>query len=421
MRKLYLFICIIITVTILSCCTTAQVEVENPETIADVSEPDTATQKGDIAENSLPEWVLLTPREESYIFGIGCDEDLSTAKQRAILNAGQQFESTIKSVITNKSEDTYIKNEQFTDCIVTGTKIFDQYQADNQWWVLARAPLNCSLDVAESFLISYFLEIKQDPADTGKIIEEIEESIRNINLKPIPNGVKHLVTVEGGRFTAGTDSGQPNESPSHSVTLNSFMISRHETTQGEWLSIMGSLPTFLLYGEGRKYPIYNISWEDAVEYCNKLSIRDGLTPCYTFQNNIYRCDFNSNGYRLPTEAEWEYAAKGGIYPNISSRRNPGWYSPYSDKSTEETETSSPNSLDLYDMSGNVWEYCWDWYGEYKNTELNNPEGPEEGKMRVIRGGAWDSIIRDVSIYSRGRVLANERFNSVGFRIARSIR
>jgi len=150
------------------------------------------------------------------------------------------------------------------------------------------------------------------------------------------------------------------------------------------------------YGVGPNHPVYYVSWYDAVEYCNALSDSLGLDPCYTINGTFVSWDFTKNGYRLPTEAEWEYAAKGGTnhtdnYLYSGTTDDLGdycWYDANAGPRVHEVGSKLPNQLGIYDMSGNIWEWCWDWYGAYTFESQTNPQGPNTGEERIRRGGNW---------------------------------
>jgi formylglycine-generating enzyme required for sulfatase activity len=208
--------------------------------------------------------------------------------------------------------------------------------------------------------------------------------------QPSPQPVSNnMVRVEGGTFQMGSNSGENNEKPVHAVTVKSFNMGKYEVTQKEWFDVMGTTirqqqaaaGNSNLYGVGDNYRMYYVSWLEAVEYCNKRSQREGLTPAYGGSGNNITCDWNANGYRLPTEAEWEYAAKGGNrdamvyeYSGGNSVGAVAWYYGNSESRMHPVGTKAPNSLGLYDMSGNVREWCWDWYGNYASGTQTDPRG-----------------------------------------------
>jgi formylglycine-generating enzyme len=134
-----------------------------------------------------------------------------------------------------------------------------------------------------------------------------------------------------------------------------------------------------------------VSWADAVVFCNELSRAEGLEPVYRIYGDRIKVSWEHNGWRLPTEAEWEYAARAGeemLYAGGNELDDVGWYAKNSRGQAHAVGQKRPNSWGLYDMSGNVWEWCWDWYGSYSSAKKEAPKGPEEGQERVFRGGSW---------------------------------
>jgi formylglycine-generating enzyme required for sulfatase activity len=256
------------------------------------------------------------------------------------------------------------------------------------------------------------------------------------------------------------------EGPQHSVTINSFFMGKYEVTQKEWREVMGTTVRQLaeqiaeengevfddegVEDEGDNYPMYYVSWYDAVEYCNRRSQREGLTPAYTIDkirrdpNNYYHDPLawtvtwnrKSNGYRLPTEAEWEYACRAGTTTpfhtgnNITtSQANYNGYYPYNNgpKGIKRMNawivgSGAANAWGLYDMSGNVEEWCWDWYDSYSTGSQTDPVGPSSGTYRVFRGGSWYNAgnnIRSASRSSSGNTGAFVKSYLMGFRLVRS--
>ncbi len=234
-----------------------------------------------------------------------------------------------------------------------------------------------------------------------------------------------LVFVESGSFSMGSEEGNASEKPAHAVEVNGFYIGKYEVTQSQWIEIMGAKP-ILDKGAGDKNPIYNVSWSEAVDFCNKLSMKEGLTPCYTGSGAGTECNFSANGYRLPTEAEWEYAARGGnrsgkfLYAGSNNEEEAGWYSGNSGGATHEVGLKAPNELGLYDMSGNLWEWCWDWYDAkfYNSSPSKNPAGPDSGIYRVLRGGGW-AIFANALRCTNRYYGAHRSDSSTGFRCVRA--
>lgn len=213
-----------------------------------------------------------------------------------------------------------------------------------------------------------------------------DTTVKNITTK---SGIE-MVYLPGGEFTMG--SGNAGESPAHKVKLSPFYIDKHEVTQEMYKKLELSNPSHF---KNEKNPAEMVAWVNAAIYCNERSIEEGLTPCY--DEKTWECNFKANGYRLPTEAEWEYAAKAGTdskYFFGTDSKNLKNYAIYSKNSSGKPETAGsrkPNQFGLFDMYGNVAEWCNDFYAAdyYGKSPAENPAGPAEGKERVIRGGSWN--------------------------------
>lgn len=233
-----------------------------------------------------------------------------------------------------------------------------------------------------------------------------------------------MVEVGSGEFVMGSEEGEPDETPRHTVFIHAFYISPYEVTQGEWESVMGFNNSQF---PGTNRPVDSVTWFQALEFCNKRSIAEGLQPCYTIAGNRTVCDFDADGYRLPTEAEWEYAAVGGpsrspfLYAGSNDIDAVGWYESNS-SATHPVGEKAPNSLGLYDITGNVREWCWDWYGKnYQNmVGIDNPRGPATGIKRQTRGGSYQSNAYRSRVTFRAYGDPSEpRNGGYGFRLARS--
>ena len=248
---------------------------------------------------------------------------------------------------------------------------------------------------------------------------------------------ENMAYIHGGTFKMGNNRGGPDEKPAHNVTVDDFFIGKYEVTQLEWREIMRTNPS---KWQGDNLPVGGVSWYDAVEFCNAKSLAENLEPCYIIDKSInnpdkknkwiIKTDFNKNGYRLPTEAEWEYAARGGVKNhNRESLRFAGsgyidevaWYLKNSKQKTHPVGKKKPNELGIYDMTGNVWEWCNDWYDKkyYKNIWENNPKGPVSGMFGVTRGNSIYSGYY-FSITSRLRSSRNNCGNDNGLRLVRGV-
>jgi formylglycine-generating enzyme required for sulfatase activity len=209
----------------------------------------------------------------------------------------------------------------------------------------------------------------------------------------------------------GSNAGNSDEKPIHPVTIRKgYWIGKYEVTQKEYQSLVGSNPSTF---KGVNRPVEQVSWDDAVSFCKKLTEQErvaGRLPS----------DYE---YRLPTEAEWEYAARGGNVSKgykYSGSDNPdksAWHYSASGGTTHEVGTKSPNELGIYDMSGNVWEFCSDWYGEYSGYTLIDPTGTMSGSYRVLRGGGWDGNANNCRVAARSYNLPADKGSIIGFRVA----
>lgn len=272
--------------------------------------------------------------------------------------------------------------------------------------------------------------------DFGAVPKQVETFSPHVT--PGPFNCREMVHVDGGRFMMGSYDGEPDEKPVHEVTVTSFLIGKYQVTQELWQKVMGINPSNF---KGENRPVECVSWFDAVDFCNKLSVQEGLAKCYSksivkksgffsglvgAEEEVITCDFSANGYRLPTEAEWEYAARGGNkskgykYSGSNEIEVVSWYGyEKSGRTTHDVGTKQPNELGLYDMSGNVWEWCWDRYGGYTSTSETNPKGANSGSHRVLRGGSWDYDAEYCRVAYRSFNDPDYRHYIRGFRVART--
>ncbi len=245
--------------------------------------------------------------------------------------------------------------------------------------------------------------IEKYPANSVKA----EAKKNELNCKDSYKSIQ-MVFVKGGEFIMGNDSSEyEDEKPPHNVTVSDFYIGKYEVTQKQWTDIMGSNPSYFKGCD--ECPVEQVSWDDVQEFIAKLNAKSGKT------------------YRLPTEAEWEYAAGGGAtnrtkWAGTNDENELGdyaWYDKNSNKA-QPVGTKKPNSLVIYDMSCNVWEWCNDYYGSdyYANSPQNNPKGPNSGSSRVLRGGSWCNYASYCRVSIRSSNGPDYRFNRHGFRLVR---
>ena len=253
---------------------------------------------------------------------------------------------------------------------------------------------------------------KDDDENKLVIGKDFTERVEGMDLK--------MVYVKGGTFQMGATSEQgddyySDEKPVHEVTLSDYYIGKYEVTQGLWRKVMGTTLEEQrdkagysdFYGEGDAYPMYYVSWNEAQEFCTKLS------------------ELTGRKYALPTEAQWEYAARGGAksqgykYSGGNDIDEVAWYWGNSEEkySTSPVGLNKANELGIYDMSGNVWEWCSDWYGDYSSEAQINPVGPETGSYRVFRGGSWYYYARLCRVSDRDFTSPFYLYYDLGFRVA----
>jgi len=267
----------------------------------------------------------------------------------------------------------------------------------------------------------------------------------SVTAQTAPDG---FVWIQGGTFTMGSPADEPgwrdNEGPQHKVTISGFYMGKYEVTQKEYQEVMGRNPSHF---KGDNLPVETVNWYNAVEYCNMRSQKEGLTPAYKIDKNQRdpnnKADWdrvkwtvtwnkNANGYRLPTEAEWEYACRAGTKTPFNTGNNittdqanyDGNYPYYKNAKGEDREETTPvgsfapNPWGLYDMHGNVQELCWDWYDDYIDEAQTDPEGAVSGDARVVRGGCWFYGAAMTRSGRRSYTTTEYRFKDLGFRLVR---
>ena len=243
---------------------------------------------------------------------------------------------------------------------------------------------------------SYYEESPQEAVRTPDTVTD--------DLTIIANGVSFVMkSVEGGTFQMGSNDSEAygEEQPVHSVALSGYYMGETEVTQALWKAVMGSNPSIF---KGDNLPVEQVSWNDCQDFIRKLNQLTGMN------------------FRLPTEAEWEFAARGGnqsngyTYAGSNNIGSVAWYYDNSGSKSHAVKGKSPNELGLYDMSGNVWEWCSDWYGDYGSGSQTNPKGPSSGSDRVLRGGGWRSLAGSCRVSYRGNYDLGDRYNCDGFRL-----
>ncbi len=248
------------------------------------------------------------------------------------------------------------------------------------------------------------------------------------DMPPMPES---FIYIDGGTF----------DNDGREVTLSSFYLDKYEVTQSEYQAVIGTNPSH--FPNVSNGPVEMVSWTDAIVYCNKRSISEGLTPCYQLyynseydygtipanwpngllsQGKMYiQCNWDANGYRLPTNAEWQFAARGGnqthnyMYSGSNNQELVAWYSLNSNETTHTIGTKAANELGLFDMSGNVWEWVWDYYGELSNEPQTNPHGPASGMSTIFLGGGWED---NVALHYTANYFPGNSWNWSGFRVCR---
>ena len=305
------------------------------------------------------------------------NEEWSISGTTATLTADYSWSGEIVSIAMEVSEDEDFANANSFEASVSGNSLAvtaTGLKAETTYYYRMR--LNTENGKVESETKTFVTNNPNDP--------------NNPNTFTV-NGVSfEMVYVEGGTFDMGATTEQGSDAeyreyPVHSVTLNGYYIGKCEVTQELWEAVMDYNPSYII---GAQKPIDNLSWNDCQEFVSRLNSLTGMT------------------FRLPTEAEWEYAARGGNqsshykYSGSNNIFDVAWYGDNSGGSTHAVGTKSPNELGIYDMSGNVWEWCSDWYGGYSAGAQTNPQGPSSGSYRVLRGGSWDDNARDCRVSLR---------------------
>jgi formylglycine-generating enzyme required for sulfatase activity len=400
---------------------------------------------------------------EEYVEG--CPEETAATATITVIDAGQMTTNNQISLVTTAGAVVTITGHADTNEMgdTTGASTDGIFAAENTLSIstinnnIQAAAIAATINLHDDFtatVASALVTIRQnisgaagntnittaknggdgDPEDAVAIVnftggmngdcEPWVSATTGMEMNYIPPG-----TFEMG-CTPGQSDCQPIESPVHEVTLtNGMYVGVTEVTRAQWESVMGSwsfsYPTGGVASGYGDYPANDLSWEDAVEYANMLSDAEGLTRVYSESVGVYSQDLGADGYRLLTEAEWEYAARCGedtLYAGSDNIDDVGWYHDNSGGSTHEVAQLAPNNCGLYDMSGNVYESTWDWEDEvyYSGGDMTDPTGPSTGTSRVGRGGSWRYGSVTTRVSNRDRYHPEDRLDFLGFRLARTV-
>ena len=273
--------------------------------------------------------------------------------------------------------------------------------------LFAKLPLLREISKSEEHKSTVLKKGKSSDEETilaGSVKTDIEPIINQAMSPVIKELIDNMVFVEGGIFNMGRKVKwyEDSDEDEHEVILSSFSINKYQVTQKEWVTVMNYNPSLI---KGDNLPVTNVSWDDCMSFIHKLNVITGKK------------------FRLPTEAEWEYAARGGNktkgykYAGSDESGVVCWCFFNSNNSTHEVGSKQPNEVGLYDMSGNVWEWCLDYYGVYSKFDNENPRGPSAGVSRVIRGGCYQSDYKRCSVYTRGRLYPELKQRHTGFRLS----
>ena len=275
----------------------------------------------------------------------------------------------------------------------------------------------------------------EEPKAAGPVPQEIVPPVSTVSPsvgppEALPQTEQRtaMLVIPAGTYLMGSSASEAQSPPNndeqqHEVQLTrGFWLGQTEVTQGQWERVMGTNPSA---HQGADLPVEQLSWFDAVTYCNRLSQAEKVAACYKIKGDKVEWvgGLSCLGYRLPTEAEWEHAAREGqrtFYVGSNDVDAVAWYAKNSSGETHPVGKKAANGRSLYDLSGNVWEWVWDFYAVYPNKTVLDPIGPDYGVSRVIRSGSWGGDAVQMRIAERGSSAPGERNRRVGFRLARTL-
>lgn len=369
----------------------------NRSMLAAALPPDVSERtKSAILHAMSPSAFERTPDTATFLAELGCGV-ATPASQPAVVSSSSQPMPHVK---TNSAAEVLLPYQAAPTATepIHANQMPDYPSAGNN-----RKKLVIMGAVACVAVIAVVLLLLNRNNDAERPVLPVED--RNAPLTFDVRGIKFkMIPVEGGQFMMGAKGGSAysDESPIHEVTISDFMIAETEVTQALWSTLVSTNPS---YFGGSDHPVDNVSWQDAQVFIDALNRETG------------------ENFRLPTEAEWEYAAKGGnlsrgyVYSGSDNAHDVGWTSTDSRNTTHSVKSKAPNELGLYDMTGNVWEWCSDIYGRYDDLNQIDPTGPAGGAERVARGGSWNNDDRMARTTNRGQNKPTARANRIGFRLA----
>lgn len=312
------------------------------------------------------------------------------------ISISENAEALLNETLANGREVTINSNPQGADLYVDGSLLGKTPYKGNLSFGMHQLKIESAGKIAQQIV-----NIIQAGTETNFTL-----SFGPVNFTGTVKGVNiEMIGVAGGTFQMGSNDGESREQPIHSVTLSSYSIGKYTVTQAQWKAVMGTNPSS--FKDCDNCPVENVSWNDIQEFLKKLN------------------QITGKNYRLPTEAEWEYAARGGnksngyTYSGSNTIDNVAWYSSNSSNKTHPVGEKQANELGIYDMSGNVFEWCSDWFDDYSSGSQTNPTGPSFGSDRVVRGGGWVHSATVCRVANRRKFTPGTRDSIFGFRLALS--
>lgn len=345
-------------------------------------------------------------------------EDAELAESAPIPEAHQPALAPVQSMPEPEPQPEAIKPEMASYAPQRSYKE-DLSGVQKTFRILMYSSLIIVLFLAARYFLTRDKNAYKLPQLQNEVVEEAPEA-------PIlkENRALEMVLVAADTLVMGNISPEADddEFPLLTIGLRSFLISRTEVTQEEWLMVFAQNPSQL---KSDKLPVENVSFYEAIDFCNVKSLKDGLTPAYDVYGSEIICDFDADGYRLPTEAEWELAAKSGkgnafeLYSGSTVPEDIAWFNANSGARTRDVGSKQANQLGLYDMNGNVFEWVWNWYAPYTYRVTNLYSGPHSGTDKVIRGGSWYHGTHELRVTNREYLKPFAKNGYTGFRVVRS--